>query len=122
MFPNQNNVYLHDTQVGGLFALARRDFSHGCIRVGNPVGLAEFVLKDQPEWNEETIKAAMDGEDNHRVDLANPVPVYVTYTTAAAFADGEVRFYGDIYGLDSKLEALLAKGYPYGTPPSRKGA
>jgi murein L,D-transpeptidase YcbB/YkuD len=48
--------------------------------------------------------------------------VFVTYATAAAFADGEVRFYGDIYGLDSKLEALLAKGYPYGAAPSRKGA
>jgi hypothetical protein len=64
---------------GGLFALARRDFSHGCIRVGDPVALAEFVLKDQPEWNEESIKAAMDGEDNNRVDLAKPVPVFVTY-------------------------------------------
>ena len=122
MFPNQHDVYLHDTQVGGLFALARRDFSHGCIRVGDPVGLAEFVLRGQPEWDEAAIKAAMDGKDNHRVDLANPVPVFVTYATAAAFADGEVRFYGDIYGLDSKLEALLAKGYPFGATPSRKGA
>jgi murein L,D-transpeptidase YcbB/YkuD len=122
MFPNQHDVYLHDTQVGGLFALARRDFSHGCIRVGDPVALAEFVLRDQPEWNEQSIKDAMDGEDNHRVDIANPVPVFVTYATAAAFADGEVRFYGDIYGLDSKLEAMLKKGYPYGARPSGKSS
>ena len=123
MFPNQNNVYLHDTQVGGLFALARRDFSHGCIRVGDPVALAQFVLRDMPEWNEESIKAAMDGDDdNHRVNLRTPVPVFVTYYTAAAFEDGEVRFYSDIYGLDTKLEQLLAKGYPYGVTPSRKGA
>jgi murein L,D-transpeptidase YcbB/YkuD len=119
MFPNQHDVYLHDTQVGGLFALARRDFSHGCIRVGDPVALAEFVL---PDWSEDAIKAAMDGEDNNRVNLPNPVPVFVTYTTAAAFEDGEVRFYEDIYGLDTKLEQLLAKGYPYGATPSRKGA
>jgi murein L,D-transpeptidase YcbB/YkuD len=83
------------------------------------VALAQFVL---PNWNEEQVKAAMDGEDNNRVDLPTPVPVYVTYTTAAAFEDGEVRFYEDIYGLDTKLEQLLAKGYPYGATPSRKGA
>jgi murein L,D-transpeptidase YcbB/YkuD len=113
MFPNQHDVYLHDTQTGGLFALARRDFSHGCIRVSDPVALAEYVLRNDPGWDVEKVKEAMQGEDNNRVNLAQPVPVFVTYATAAAFADGEVRFYSDIYGLDSKLSELLGKGYPY---------
>jgi murein L,D-transpeptidase YcbB/YkuD len=126
MFPNMHDVYLHDTQTGGLFALARRDFSHGCIRVSDPVGLAEHVLRDQPEWDADKIKDAMQGEDNHRVNLASPVPVYVTYATAAAFEDGEVRFYADIYGLDDKLDEMLVKGYPYAktaaSSAARKGA
>ena len=113
MFPNVHDVYLHDTTVGGLFALARRDFSHGCIRVSDPVALAAHVLRNQPDWDPERIKAAMDGEDNQRVDLATPVPVFVVYGTAGASEGGEVYFYNDVYGLDQELEALLRKGYPY---------
>jgi murein L,D-transpeptidase YcbB/YkuD len=117
MFPNMHDVYLHDTQTGGLFALARRDFSHGCIRVSKPVELAQFVLRDQPDWDENSIKDAMQGEDNQRVNLPTPVPVYVTYATAGAFEDGRVEFYADIYGLDDRLEELLKKGYPYAKGP-----
>lgn len=124
MFPNMHDVYLHDTQVGGLFALARRDFSHGCIRVSDPVALAEYVLRDQPEWNVDRIKDAMKGEDNHRVNLPNPVPVFVTYATAGAFENGVVEFYADIYGRDIALDELLRKGYPYsrGAAPSKRSS
>lgn len=124
MFPNMHDVYLHDTQVGGLFALARRDFSHGCIRVSDPVALAEYVLRDQPEWNVARIRDAMKGEDNYRVNLPKPVPVFVTYATAGAFENGVVEFYADIYGRDIALDELLRKGYPYprGARPSKKSS
>ncbi len=117
MFPNMHDVYLHDTQTGGLFGFARRDFSHGCIRVSDPVALAVHVLRNQPGWGPEQVKEAMQGADNHRVEVVTPVPVFVTYATASAFENGEVYFYGDIYGLDHGLEELLKKGYPYSKKP-----
>ena len=106
-------MYLHDTAAKGLFARARRDFSHGCIRLSDPAALAAHVLRDQPEWTAERIRAAMTGEDNTRVDLSQPVPVCIIYTTALARENGEVYFYSDIYRLDKKLDQLLARGYPY---------
>ena len=113
VLPNAHDVYLHDTAAKGLFARARRDFSHGCIRVSDPVALAAHVLRDQPEWTIERIRAAMDGDDNTRVDLARPVPVYIVYETAITHENGDVYFYPDIYGLDEELDGLLTKGYPY---------
>ena len=113
VLPNAHDVYLHDTAAKGLFARARRDFSHGCIRLSDPIALAAHVLRDRPEWTVERIRAAMDGPDNTRVNLSRPVPVCIVYTTAIARQNGEVYFYSDIYGLDTKLDQLLRKGYPY---------
>ncbi|HEX8153620.1 MAG TPA: L,D-transpeptidase family protein, partial [Thermoanaerobaculia bacterium] len=114
MFPNQNNVYLHSTPAQTLFARERRDFSHGCIRVEDPVALASWVLRDQPEWTPEKIRAAMNGgTDNAHVILKRAVPVFIIYATAAAQEDGRVLFFEDIYGHDEVLENALAAGYPY---------
>jgi murein L,D-transpeptidase YcbB/YkuD len=113
ILPNAHDVYLHDTAAKGLFARARRDFSHGCIRLSDPVALAAHVLRDQPEWTVERIRAAMAGDDNTRVNLSRPVPVCIVYSTASADEGGEVYFYSDIYGLDTELDQLLRKGYPY---------
>lgn len=113
LLPNAHDVYLHDTAMKGLFAKARRDFSHGCIRLSDPVALAAHVLRDQPEWTVERIRAAMDGDDDTRVNLSRPVPVCLVYSTAAARENGAVHFYNDIYKLDAKLDRLLAAGYPY---------
>ena len=118
MLPNPHDIYLHDTPAPGLFILPRRDFSHGCIRVSDPVALAAHVLRGLPEWTPERVKAAMEsGEDNLRVDLAQPVPVFIVYATAAAAETGEVYFYTDIYQRDAKLDALLKKVAPF--PRSR---
>lgn len=113
LLPNAHDVYMHDTAETGLFAQARRDFSHGCIRLSDPAALAAHVLRDQPEWTVERIRAAMDGDDNTRVNLSRPVPVCIVYATAVTRENGEVYFYSDIYGLDTKLDQLLRKGYPY---------
>ncbi len=59
MFPNQFNVYLHDTPADSLFSRASRSFSHGCVRVEQPEKLAEYVLRDQPDWTPERITEAM---------------------------------------------------------------
>lgn len=112
-FPNNNNVYLHSTPAKGLFQRARRDFSHGCIRVQDPTRLAEWVLAEQPEWTRERIESAMAGQTPKTVTLKQPIPVYIFYSTVLADGDGRVNFYEDIYGHDKTLEALLAKGFPY---------
>jgi murein L,D-transpeptidase YcbB/YkuD len=120
MFPNPYNIYLHDTSVPGLFIFSRRDMSHGCIRVSEPAELAAHVLRDVPGWTTERAQAAMEGsEDNLKVELPVPVPVFIVYSTAEATESGEARFYSDVYGLDKRLEEMLKKGYPYPKASSR---
>jgi murein L,D-transpeptidase YcbB/YkuD len=109
VLPNAYNVYLHGTPAQELFGEPRRAFSHGCIRVRDPVGLAEYVLRNQPEpWTRERIEAAMQhGKDSQRVQLARPIRVFVVYGTALATEAGKVFFLEDVYGYDLRLEALL---------------
>jgi murein L,D-transpeptidase YcbB/YkuD len=113
IFPNDESVYLHGTPAKHLFAKQRRDFSHGCIRVEDPVALAEYVLRGQPGWTRERILDAMTTGGTSTVTLAEPIPVYVVYVTAAAQPGGEVGFFEDLYGHDAELERILAKGPPY---------
>lgn len=114
IFPNDQNVYMHGTPAQALFSRARRDFSHGCIRLEDPARFAVWVLRDPNEWSLAQVRKAMDGPQSRRVDLARPLPVLVLYTTAVVHPDGVVAFYGDVYGHDARLEAMLAKGYPFG--------
>jgi murein L,D-transpeptidase YcbB/YkuD len=113
IFPNDHNVYLHGTPAIDLFSLARRDFSHGCVRVQDPAALAEWVLRDRERWSRAQVEAAMQGRPSNRVDLARPLPVTIYYSTAVVRPGGIVAFYGDVYGHDARLERALAKGYPY---------
>jgi murein L,D-transpeptidase YcbB/YkuD len=114
LFPNEYNVYLHSTPAQQLFAQSRRDFSHGCIRVEDPAALAAWLLRDQPKWTLDAVKAAMQsGPDNQQVNLMPPVPVVIIYLTAVVEEDGDVYFFDDIYGRDGTLNAVLAKGPPY---------
>ena len=107
MLPNPHNVYLHSTPAKSLFAKSRRDFSHGCIRVSDPVGLAQYVLRDSPEWTSETILAAMNGTAPLTVTLKNRIRVFIVYGTAIATEKGNVLFFDDIYRHDEKLEKAL---------------
>jgi L,D-transpeptidase YcbB len=113
VFPNSYNVYLHDTPATEFFARSRRDFSHGCIRLEHPAELAAWVLRDNPGWNIERIRAAMNGNTTQQVKLAHPIPVLIVYGTVIVLEDGLVHFYDDIYGHDTALEKALSKGYPY---------
>jgi L,D-transpeptidase YcbB len=106
-FPNPHDVFLHGTPARALFARSRRDFSHGCIRVEDPLALAVWVLRDRPDWPPERIRAAMEGEETIQVALSHPIPVFVVYGTALVDEDGAVRFLDDVYGLDAALEAAL---------------
>ena len=108
MFPNQYNVYLHDTPMDSLFARASRSFSHGCVRLENPQALAEYVLRDQPQWTRERIEEAMHSEQERTVKLRSAIPVYLGYWTARVSADGILQFRRDVYDIDRRQTRLLA--------------
>ena len=106
VFPNRESIYLHHTPSVGLFARARRDFSHGCIRVEQPVALAEFALNGMSGWTPARIEQAMTQDEPATVALAAPVPVLIAYGTALV-KEGRVHFFNDIYGHDRLLDAAL---------------
>jgi len=113
IFPNPDNVYLHGTDVPELFSQDVRDFCHGCIRVQNPAELVAWVLRNNPGWNLDRVKAAMDGDkDNVQVNLITRIPVLIVYGTAAVNEENQIRFFDDVYGYDAALEKALAAGYP----------
>jgi murein L,D-transpeptidase YcbB/YkuD len=112
-FPNDSNVYMHDTPSRELFARSRRDFSHGCIRLEDPAALARWVLRDLSEWPPSRIAQAMEGDRTVWASLGRGLPVVIFYATAFVDSEGRTRFFDDIYGLDARLEKALAHGYPY---------
>jgi murein L,D-transpeptidase YcbB/YkuD len=108
MFPNTYNVYLHSTPAHQLFKETVRAFSHGCIRVSDPLALATLVLKDASgDWTSEKIDAAMHGSKTLRINLSQPIDVLILYGTALATEAGPTMFFEDIYGYDRKLERQL---------------
>ena len=110
LFPNEYSVYLHDTPSTSLFAKARRDLSHGCVRVGDPEALAKWVLRNRSDWPASRIHEAMtNGGGEIAVAVDPPIPVYVIYLTAMVGADGQVMFFDDLYGHDQTLMAAFAE-------------
>jgi murein L,D-transpeptidase YcbB/YkuD len=119
MFPNEFNVYLHDTPADSLFARASRSFSHGCVRVEQPEALAEYLLKDRAEWTRETIAAAMHAGEERTVTLREPVPVSIGYWTVDITPDGKAAFMPDVYGLDARQAAALNERLARARQPAR---
>jgi murein L,D-transpeptidase YcbB/YkuD len=109
LFPNTNNIYLHDTPSKSLFASEKRAFSHGCIRVEKPRELANLILKDDPLWTPEKIDKAMHKGKESWYTLKNKIPVYIGYFTSFVDEDGDIHFYKDIYGKDEQLAAMLVE-------------
>lgn len=107
MFPNSNDIYLHDTPAKSLFARESRAFSHGCIRVAKPKELALSIMKEDPKWNMEKIEAAMNAGKESTYGLKAKIPVYIGYFTALVDENGKINFYKDIYNRDGKLAKLL---------------
>ena len=113
IFPNPDNVYLHGTDAPELFSQDVRDFSHGCIRVEKPEDLVAWVLRNNPGWDLERVKATMNGEKNNlQVNLVTRIPVLIVYGTATVNEENRIRFFDDIYGYDAELEKALAAEHP----------
>lgn len=118
VFPNQQAIYLHHTPSVGLFARERRDFSHGCIRVEDPVALARFVMAGMSGWDEARIRSQMAAGTSTHVALREAIPVLIAYGTALV-AQGRPRFLPDVYRHDARLQAALDARPRPALPPLR---
>ncbi|NII24377.1 L,D-transpeptidase family protein [Pseudoflavitalea sp. X16] len=107
LFPNRFNIYFHDTPFKELFNRDKRAFSHGCIRLREPVKLAEYLLINQPQWTHEKIDSAMNSGKEKYVRVKDPVPVLIYYYTAWADDHKQLQFREDIYGHDARMAKKL---------------
>ena len=107
LFPNSFNIYFHDTNAKSLFNKDKRAFSHGCIRLEEPEKMAQYLLRNQPEWTPERIEDAMNSGVEKYVKLKYPIPVFITYYTAWVDETGQLNFREDIYGHDEKLAGRM---------------
>ena len=108
MFPNPNNVYLHDTPAKQLFDQDLRAFSHGCIRMAQPRDFAELLLKNSEGWTSEKVGLAMGQDKEKIVNLPYKIPVGILYFTFWTEANGKPRFFVDIYKRDAEVLELLS--------------
>jgi len=107
LFPNSFNIYFHDTPSKSLFEKDKRAYSHGCIRVKEPEKLANYVLRNQPEWTPEKINEAMNSGQEKYVKVQKPIAVVITYYTAWVDENGHLNFREDIYDHDARLAAKM---------------
>ena len=103
LFPNNFSIYLHDTPSKELFNQTKRDFSHGCIRIENPMKLAMYLLRNDKNWNQEKIDTVLKTTTETGISIKPNLPVYITYFTAWVDMNGNLNFRNDIYGLDDQL-------------------
>jgi murein L,D-transpeptidase YcbB/YkuD len=107
LFPNSYNIYLHDTPSKSLFNESERAFSHGCIRVSEPFKLAQFLLRNDPSWDDKTITSAMHAGAERIISLKEKTPVFIVYFTAFVDNKGRINFRKDIYERDERLADII---------------
>jgi murein L,D-transpeptidase YcbB/YkuD len=110
LFPNSFNIYFHDTPAKALFEKDKRAYSHGCIRLAEPEKMANYLLRNNPEWTPEKINSAINSGNEQFVKLKKPVPVIITYYTAWVDENGQLNFRDDIYTHDQKLASKMFGG------------
>jgi L,D-transpeptidase YcbB len=104
LFPNKHDVYMHDTPSKSLFANASRAYSHGCMRVRDPLKLAEVILSMDKGWDmPRVVELANRGPQNNEIPLSKKIPVHVTYFTTVVDDDGKLKTFSDIYGHEAKI-------------------
>lgn len=107
LFPNSFDIYLHDTPAKSLFSKNKRAFSHGCIRLANAQKMAEYLLRNDPDWDSEKIAQAMNGTEQKVVKLKDKAEVFITYYTAWVDDAGRLNFREDVYGHDKNIKEKL---------------
>jgi murein L,D-transpeptidase YcbB/YkuD len=115
LFPNKHDVYLHDTPSKGLFSRSYRAFSHGCVRVQDPMAFADALMANEPNISRASLEG-MYGPNERWVNPQTQIPVHLAYFTLRVGEDGTIRSYGDVYGHN---EALIdAMGLAPSAPPA----
>jgi len=99
-FPNDYDVYMHDTPAKNLFDSYPRDFSSGCIRLEKPFDLVSYLMKDNADWDNQRIQDVIQSKKTTYVRIMKPIPIIITYITAWVDDNGKVNFRDDIYHLD----------------------
>lgn len=107
LFPNRFDIYLHDTPAKSLFSKDKRAFSHGCIRLADAQKMAEYLLRNDPDWDSMKIMDAMNSGEQKFVKLKEPAEVFITYYTAWVDESGRLNFRGDVYNHDQDIMARL---------------
>ena len=118
LFPNRHSVYMHDTPTKPLFNKQVRAFSHGCMRLRDPLKMAEIVLKEN-KISRKKINAMVRNGKNQQIPLKNKIPVHVSYFTAWVGDDGKTTYFNDIYGHDKRVISAL-EGRPMGLEPKTR--
>ncbi|HQZ14112.1 MAG TPA: L,D-transpeptidase family protein, partial [Devosia sp.] len=106
LFPNQHDVYLHDTPSKSLFQRSFRAYSHGCVRVQNPMEFASALLAREPSISRASLEGQF-GPTEKWNNLKNHIPVHITYFTLRVDEDGTIRSFGDVYGANKRMIGLL---------------
>jgi murein L,D-transpeptidase YcbB/YkuD len=109
VFPNNYNIYLHDTPVKELFSEEKRTFSHGCIRISEPIKMIKFLLQGDTIWNDQKIYQAMYSGKERHLKLAKNIPVYIVYFTSFVDENGKLNFRKDVYNRDENLKKMIFK-------------
>jgi len=107
LFPNSYSIYFHDTPSKGLFNKDNRAFSHGCVRLAEPKKLAQYLLRNNPEWTTAKIDAAMNAGQEKYVTLKKTVPVLIAYLTAFVGRNGKLNLRNDVYNMDTRLGQMM---------------
>ena len=104
-FPNRHAIYMHDTPAKNLFSRAERAYSHGCVRLHDPRGMAAAMLGTSVD----DVKRRVRTGGHSFVKVTRDIPVYIAYFTAFVKDDGQIGYYGDVYGRDKALKTALEK-------------
>jgi murein L,D-transpeptidase YcbB/YkuD len=107
LFPNSFDIYFHDTPAKSLFDKDKRAYSHGCIRLSDPLKMAEYLLKDNSAWPTDKIIEAMNSGEQKFVSIKDPVPVFITYYTAWVDENNQLNFRDDIYKRDADVAGKM---------------
>lgn len=107
VFPNNYNIYLHDTPAKSLFNEEKRTFSHGCIRISEPIKMIKFLLQGDTTWNDQKIYQAMYSGKERYLKLAKNIPVYIVYFTSFVDESGKLNFRKDVYDRDENLKKMI---------------
>jgi murein L,D-transpeptidase YcbB/YkuD len=107
-FPSQHTIFMHDTPDKWMFRPAQRTLSHGCLRVQNPMQLAEMILKEDKGWDADKVaELNRSGPLNNEIEITKEIPIHLVYFTAWVNDDGKLKTFADVYGHEKRVTLAL---------------